>query len=183
MKEVVIIKGRGKTICFIDNSNVFSGQLKEWRFDWEKFESKLGEKGEIWQTHFFASENDPPRAMQTDFYKFLRNNLRWEIHIYDLGRRTTKCTLCKNTDTVKAEKGVDVGLATKMLTLGVNRAYDTAILVSGDKDYLETVQFIKNQGLRVEVIGWKYSMSSDLARESSSEVIYFDDIKTDIEKK
>jgi len=177
------MKGRGRTICFIDNSNVFLGQLsKGWRFDWEKFESKLEQKGDIWQTHFFASENDPPRAMQQGFYKSLRDNLRWEVHIYDLGRRTTKCTSCGNTDTVKAEKGVDVGLATKMLTLGVNKAYDTAILVSGDKDYMETVKFIKNLGLRVEIIGWKYSMSGDLAQESSAEVIYFDDIRADIEK-
>lgn len=177
------MKGRGRTICFIDNSNAFMGMLeKKWRVDWEKFEKKLEEKGEIWQTHFFASEDDPPRAIQTDFYRFLKDGLRWEPHLYDLGFKTIKCPLCRKTVTAKTEKGVDVGVATKMLTLGINKAYDTAILVSGDKDYLETVKFIKNLGLRVEVIGWKYSMSSELAQESSSEIIYFDDIKADVEK-
>ncbi|MDR2185401.1 MAG: NYN domain-containing protein [Treponema sp.] len=43
-------------------------------------------------------------------------------------------------------------MATKMLILGINKAYDTVLLLSGDKDYLEMVAFLRNQGLRVEII-------------------------------
>lgn len=30
-----------------------------------------------------------------------------------------------------------------MLTLGINKAYDPAILISDDRDYLGTVQFVE----------------------------------------
>lgn len=39
--------------------------------------------------------------------------------------------------------GIDVDVATKMLTLANARAFDTAILVAGDKDFLETVKAVK----------------------------------------
>jgi uncharacterized LabA/DUF88 family protein len=183
IKETNMPINRGRTIVFIDNSNIFGGQhAVGWRLDWEKLIAHIGENGEIWQVHFFGSENDPPRAIQTGFYRHLKEDLNWEVHLYTLGRKTVRCSQCTHSETTKAEKGVDVGLATKMLTLGVNRAYDTAILVAGDRDFLETVQFVKGLGLRVEIIGWRGAMSRELEAESSSKVIYLDDLKDKVEK-
>ena len=91
------------------------------------------------------------------------------------------CRTCSTTWTAPTEKGVDVAIATIMLTHAMNKAYDTALLVSGDKDYLETIKIIKNLGLRVEIIGFRSSMSGDLAAESSTPVLYLDDIRRDIE--
>lgn len=174
---------RGKTICFVDNSNVFGGQQAVgWRIDWEKFQRYLEQVGPIWQVHFFASEQDPPRAVQTNFYRFLKDQLHWEVHLYELGKKSHTCSKCANKDTTAAEKGVDVGLATKMLMLGVNKAYETAILVSGDRDYLETVKFVKNLGLRVEIVSWKGALSPDLESESSSSVVLLDNLKAQIER-
>jgi len=174
---------RGKTICFIDNANIYHGQAdNRWRIDWEKFIRFLEEKGEVWQTHFFASETDPPADGATAFYQFLKENLRWEVMLYTLGRRTLRCKDCGHEHTTYAEKGVDVGLATKMLMLAVNQAYETAILVSGDRDYIETVKHIKSRGLRVEVIAWRAGLSSDLEGESSAPVVYLDDLRGQIEK-
>jgi uncharacterized LabA/DUF88 family protein len=172
---------RGKTICFIDNANVFHGQQESgWRIDWQKFGRFLDRDGEIWQTYFFASENDPPLAGETAFYDFLKEKLRWEISIYTLGRKTFQCESCNHKHVVPAEKGVDVGLAIKMLMLGVNQAYDTAVLVAGDRDYLEAVQFVKGLGKRVEVIAWRNGLSDALAAESSSPIIYLDDLKDEV---
>ena len=174
---------RGKTICFIDNSNIFKGQQSAgWRIHWRKFQSKIEKDGLIWQTYFFASVDDPPRDIQTEFYRILKEQLRWEVTLYELGKKTISCKDCGHQEIVPAEKGVDVGLATKMMILAVNRAFETAILVSGDSDYLETIKFIKNLGMRVEIIGWRSGMSLDLARESSSPVKYLDDLRTDLEK-
>ena len=79
---------RGKTICFIDNANIFHGQAdNNWRIDWEKFRRLLEEKGEVWQTYFFASETDPPSDGATAFYQFLKESLRWEVRLYTLGKK------------------------------------------------------------------------------------------------
>jgi uncharacterized LabA/DUF88 family protein len=173
---------RGRTIVFIDNSNAFRGQLSAgWRIDAKKLQAYLSREGEIWQTFFFAAASDPPRYQQTNFYHFLKNELRYEVIIYELGRRTIRCNECGSSWQTRVEKGVDVGLATKMLTLANNRAFDTAILVAADRDYLETVRAIKNNGLRVEIVAWRGSISPEMQGESSRPVIYFDDIRRDVE--
>jgi uncharacterized LabA/DUF88 family protein len=175
---------RGKTICFIDNANIFHGQQDAgWRIDWERFIKYLErEGGEIWQIYFFASEHDPPLPAESSFYQFLKEQLRWEVIVYPLGMRTVSCNNCEHTHTTLVEKGVDVGLATRMLTLGINQAYETAILVAGDRDYLETVKFIKSLGLRVEVVSWRSGLSSDLETESSAPVLYLDDLEKEISR-
>lgn len=174
---------RGKTICFIDNANIFHGQHDTgWRIDWRKFAEYLTEGGEVWQTYIFASSHDEPRPEETGFFQFLKEQLRWEVVLYPLGRRTINCVNCNHSAIVPAEKGVDVGLATKMLMLGMNQAYETAILVAGDRDYLETVKYLKSMGLRVEVIAWELNLSSALASESSAPVVHLEEIRRHIEK-
>ena len=173
---------RGRTIVFIDNSNVFHGQMNAgWRIDAKKLNQFLAREGEIWQTYVFASVSDPPRYQQTNFYKFLKNEMRYEVLLFELGRKTTKCGKCLTTKQVRVEKGVDVAVATKMLTLANNRAFDTAILVAGDKDYLETVKAVKANGLRVEIVAWRGTVSQEMQAESSRPVIFFDDIRKEIE--
>jgi len=174
---------RGKTIMFIDNSNIFHGsQQAGWRIDAKKLHAKLESDGPIWQTFFFAAVSDPPRYKQTGFYKMLKNDLHYEMTIFPLGNKTVRCKKCGDSRHSYTEKGIDVALATKMLVLGNNRALETAILVSGDKDYLETVQAVKSMGMRVEIVSWKRSLSKELAQESSKNVVLLDDLRTEIEK-
>jgi uncharacterized LabA/DUF88 family protein len=105
------------------------------------------------------------------------------VILYELGRRTIGCDSCGHTDIVPTEKGVDVGLAIKMLTLATNQAFETALLVAGDRDYLETVKYVKGLGLRVEVIAWKNALSDDLEVESSEPVVYLDVLRKELERK
>jgi len=173
---------RGKTIAYFDNSNIFHGQREAgWRIDAQKLQARLDKDGPIWQVYFFAAVTDPPRYTQTNFYRMLKERLRWETLIFPLGNRTLHCKSCGLTWRTYTEKGVDVAIATKMLTHAINRAFEIAILVSGDKDYLETVKAVKNMGLRVEVVSFRNSLSHDLANESSSAVLILDDLRAEIE--
>jgi len=173
---------RGKTIVFFDNSNIFHGQKREgWRIDAKKLMAKLEAGGLVWQVHFFAAVTDPPRYQQTNFYRMLKEQLHWETNVFSLGTRTIRCDGCGASRRTYVEKGVDVAVASKMLTLANNRAYETAILCSGDKDYLETVRFIKNLGLRVEIVSFRRSLAHDLANESSCPVLFLDDVRAEIE--
>jgi uncharacterized LabA/DUF88 family protein len=174
---------RGKTICFIDDSNIYhGGHAAGWRVDWARFDAYLEKSGPVWQTYFFASRHEPPTPQEEGFYEHLKRDLRWEVTLYELGRRTLRCSKCGHTETVPTEKGVDVGLAIKMLTLATNQAFETALLVAGDRDYLETVQTVKGLGLRVEVIAWREAVSHDLALESSEPVIYLDSLRKQLER-
>jgi uncharacterized LabA/DUF88 family protein len=173
---------RGKTIVFVDNANIFHGQLKaNWRIDFRKLQAYLEQGGQIWQTFFFASATDPPRYQQTAFYGFLRRDMHYEVLVFPLGWKTLHCPQCEHRWNARAEKGVDVALATKLLTLANNRAFETAILAGADKDYLETVRSVKANGLRVEIAAWRGTISPEMEAESSADVLYFNDVRTAIE--
>jgi len=175
---------RGKAIMFVDNSNVFHGSRQSgWRLDAKKMHAYLEKPGPIWQTFFFAAVSDPPRYSQTNFYKMLKTELHYEMTVLPLGHKTVSCGKCRDKRRVYTEKGIDVALSTKLLLLAYNRAFETGILISGDKDYLETVQAVKNMGLRVEIVSWRQSLSKELGNESSSAVIYLDDLKGEIAMK
>ena len=173
---------RGKTIVYFDNSNIFYGQLAAgWRINAEKLQIRLAKDGDIWQVYFFAAVSDPPRYKQTTFYRMLKEKLHWETIIFPLGTKTIHCKKCTKSWRSYTEKGVDVAIANKVLTHAINKAFETAILVSGDKDYLETIKTVKNMGLRVEIVSFRNSLSQELANESSAPVIFLDDLRPDIE--
>lgn len=79
-------------------------------------------------------------------------------------RRTVRCRSC-GTDigacpqcnaplTAAAEKGVDAALVTDLLSLAWQKAYEVAVLVSGDADYIPAVEYVQSQGLKVINAAW-----------------------------
>ncbi len=58
----------------------------------------------------------------------------------------------------------DVGLAVDAIKLSPN--VDTLVLVSGDGDFVLLVEYLKNQGKRVEVLAFGRSSSSQLREEA-----------------
>jgi uncharacterized LabA/DUF88 family protein len=53
---------------------------------------------------------------------------------------------------IPVEKGTDVNLATQLLIGAYTNSYDTAIIFSGDTDYITPIQEIKKLGKIVEVV-------------------------------
>lgn len=50
------------------------------------------------------------------------------------------------------EKGVDISLAVKMISLSVDKKCDKIILVSGDFDYAEAIKYVKNNMTKVHIV-------------------------------
>jgi hypothetical protein len=52
---------RGKTIVFIDNSNIYYGAKDAgWAVDHKKLKAFMEQEGSVWQVFVFASVGDPP---------------------------------------------------------------------------------------------------------------------------
>ena len=51
---------------------------------------------------------------------------------------------------IPVEKGVDILIATDMLTGALRNCYDTAIIVSGDGDFAPVLEEIKRAGKQIE---------------------------------
>jgi uncharacterized LabA/DUF88 family protein len=54
----------------------------------------------------------------------------------------------------KPEKGVDAAIVTDMLSLAWQNAYDVAVLVSSDADFVPAVERVQERGLKVINAGW-----------------------------
>lgn len=52
------------------------------------------------------------------------------------------------------EKGVDIALAVKMISLSVEKKCDKIILMSGDYDYAEAISYVKNNMTKVHIVKW-----------------------------
>lgn len=62
----------------------------------------------------------------------------------------------------------DIGIAVDAIRIA--QSVDTIVLVSGDGDFLQLVEYLKNQGKRVEIIAFSHTTSSKL-KETADEFI------------
>jgi uncharacterized protein (TIGR00288 family) len=72
------------------------------------------------------------------------------------------------------EKGVDIQLATDMITHSYKNNYDTAILVAGDNDFVGALQAVKDNGKNVEVALFGKEWTSMQLRNVADRVIQID---------
>jgi uncharacterized LabA/DUF88 family protein len=71
------------------------------------------------------------------------------------------------------EKGTDVNMAAHLITKGLLHAYDTALLVSGDSDYIPIMDILNTIGKTTVSIGVKGQNLSRL-REHSDDIMLLD---------
>ncbi|MDI6721843.1 MAG: NYN domain-containing protein [Candidatus Aenigmarchaeota archaeon] len=81
-----------------------------------------------------------------------------------------------------AVKGDDIHLATDMLSFAYENVYDTAILVSGDGDFVPAIKKIQKMGKKVENAYFSVSRS-DFLRDVCNSSILLDEIVKNVMKK
>jgi len=69
------------------------------------------------------------------------------------------------------EKGVDIQLATDIITHSFKNNYDVAVLVAGDNDYVGALQAVKDNGKNVEVALFGKERTSRQLRIAADKVI------------
>lgn len=77
-----------------------------------------------------------------------------KVHCRSCGNLMTACDSCGAPLRASVEKGVDAALVTDLLSLAWQQAYDVAILVSGDADYIPAVEHVQDRGLKVINASW-----------------------------
>ncbi len=61
----------------------------------------------------------------------------------------TRCPTCRKSMRGTEEKGVDVLIATDMLSLAWQDTYDVAVLVTSDRDFIPAAGFLRTRGIKV----------------------------------
>jgi len=78
-------------------------------------------------------------------------------------RRAGRCNLCGGEYEYTTEKRVDTRLVADLIHYAANGAYDAAVLVSGDDDFVPAVEAVNALGKQVWVATWSADeLSSDL---------------------
>jgi hypothetical protein len=78
-------------------------------------------------------------------------------------RRTGRCPMCGGEYEYTTEKRVDTRLVADLIHYAANGAYDAAVLVSGDDDFVPAVEAVNALGKQVWVATWSADeLSTDL---------------------
>jgi len=139
-------------VCiFVDGGNLFhSCRDLGIKIDYNKLKNILSENRSLLRAHYYGA--DDGTEPQRRFFDALRY-YGWEVRTLPLRRYG---------DGIPFEKGVDVMLVTDMLVGAHRNVYDTAILCSGDKDYVYPVRMLKDLGKRVEIASFEHSLAKEL---------------------
>jgi uncharacterized LabA/DUF88 family protein len=166
-----------RVIVFIDGSNFYhglkrncsekSGDFKD--IDFGKFVSKIVGDRKLIRTYYYNASvdqgKDPERyRKQRQFFENLRKIPNFKVVLVRLQKRTI------DGETVYAIKGDDIHLATDLIVLAYNNAYDTALIVSGDADFIPAIKAVQEKGKQVENHYFKLGGSFQLRQECNRSV-------------
>jgi len=148
-----------RVMIFIDGSNLYhalKAAIRHARIDFQHLcERLVGPGRDLVRAYYYNSpvnqaEVPEQYRKQQKFFGYLRRLPYFEVRLGRLARRGDHLV----------EKGVDVRLAVDMLANASTDLYDVAVLLSGDADFSDAVQAVKNLGKHVELA---YPLARSLA--------------------
>ena len=157
-----------RIIIFIDNSNIFKGFRKyNIKADYEKLKNIIT-KGRKLQGIFLY---------EGIVYPMSPEKKKWYEDLSNLSGYVIKASFDKMAFNATIEKKVDIKIAIDIISLAYENAYDTAVLVSGDGDFVPVVRKVKELDKKVEGWAFRYSLANALKEELEQENInYLDDV-------
>jgi len=149
-----------RVTIFIDGSNFYHALMAEMDradIDFYALARKLCGTRDYIRTYYYNAPLDQtadPRAYaaQQKFFDALHATPYVTLKLGRLVKRSG----------IYVEKGIDIKIAVDMIGLALKNAYDTAILVSGDGDFADAVEAVKDLGKHVENACPKKSLARHL---------------------
>ena len=157
---------------FIDNSNIFKGfQKYHVQADYEKLKSLITRRRKLEEIFLYEGVVYPMSPEKSNWYRELTKRSGYIV----------KASFDKMVTGGAIEKKVDINIAIDIISLAYENAYDTAVLVSGDGDFLPVVKKAKKLDKNIEIWAFRYSLANVLREELKQEEIFFiDDILSKI---
>ncbi len=154
-----------RAIIFWDYSNFHAtlSQLThgEWpeskKFDYKKFVDALANGMDLIKVYFACSSAPEAGKAQQNFYDWVDRQAFFYVKQFD--RR-------QHSDGVNREKQVDVYLATQIVALAYEDAYDVAILISGDEDFVPAIEIAQQKGKVIQAVATAINLSDELKRKA-----------------
>ena len=161
-----------RIVIFIDNSNIFKGFRKyNVKADYEILKNIIVSDRELKKICLYEGVVYPISLEKKKWYEELSNRSGYVI----------KASFDKIASSGAIEKKVDINIAVDIISFAYEDIYDTAVLVSGDGDFVPIVKKVKEMGKNVEIWAFRYSLANalrDICRPIN--IHYLDDILSEI---
>lgn len=140
---------------------MFKGSKKLMNFDFERFIKYILKGRKLVRVYYYTAPLDQKMDEETyrkqqRFFDKLRRIPNFNLVLCRLQKQKMDGSL------VYLVKEDDIHLAVDMVRLAYNNAYDTAVLVSSDGDFVPAVLAVKEIGKRVENVGFETKFSYHL---------------------
>jgi len=147
-----MVDSNERVMIFIDGSNLYhslKGFINRTDIDIGKLSKKMLDKRRLVRIYYYNAKvglkEEPQRYRdQQAFFTSVSGIPYSELR---LGRLVYH----NWPNSPPYEKGVDIQLATDMITHSFKNNYDVAVLVAGDNDFVGALQAVKDNGKNVEV--------------------------------
>jgi uncharacterized LabA/DUF88 family protein len=160
---------------FIDGSNLDRATIHSFhrRVSPQVVAKKLVGQRRLMRVYYYEAPllrrvNATSFESQQAFFERLRTDPHFQIR---LGYRTERdrefeCSKCGEKNTIKTweQKGVDSLLVLDIVSLATKNAYDVAVLIAGDQDFVETVLEVRMLGKIVENAFTNYAWANTLKK-------------------
>lgn len=155
-----------------------------YQFDYRKLRDKLEMDGKFFQAYYVNSTPNPPSDQQDAFHIWLKiappKGPRLQVRLFQLKALHIECPQCGHAYDRRVQKGVDIGIATLALTLADR--YETLVLSSGDGDFKDMAEYVRNTlDKRFELAVFKSGVSTDL-QSLTDQIYWIDDFLDDVRK-
>lgn len=155
-----------RVALFYDGKNFYSGWKQfgnDARIDFNKLTEwllkKIGGTNHVGSHYYTGVEPAYAELPETQgklerFLSFIEVQRGFTVHRF--GRKPDRytCSHCGNEGNFTREKEVDTSLVADMVKLGAIGAYDVAVLLSGDSDYVPAIDSVQSLGKNVYIATW-----------------------------
>ncbi|MFX1558785.1 MAG: NYN domain-containing protein [Promethearchaeota archaeon] len=161
-----------RIIIFLDNSNIFNGFKKyNIKVNYEKLKGVITKERKLVDIFLYEGVVYPISPEKKKWYEDLSYKSGYHI----------KVSFDKITFNEAIEKKIDIQIAVDIISLAYENKFDTAVLVSGDGDFVPVVQKLKDLSKNVEIWAFRYSLANALKLIVDKEnIFYLDDILSKI---
>jgi len=168
-----------RVVLFIDGSNFYYGLKSIYKnskslseFNFRKLGVILSEDRELKNVFYYNApldfNNNPEKyAKQQRFFEKIRKTEKVILKLSRLQKRKIKGTTDRFYYVVK---GDDIHIAAEMVKEAYENSFDTAILVSGDGDFVPAIKIVQNIDKKVENAYFKQGMSWELKQNCNKSV-------------
>ena len=156
----------------MDHANIFYNlQRRDIRIDYKKLKKIVSKGSHLVGAFVYLGVPDKIPQKKTDFMKYIKK----------AGYTIQKRPLRRLSDGTTKQKRIDIFIYKDIVELAEEDAYDKAVLLSGDGDFVDAVKRLKALKKIFEIWSFRKSLSKLLRKEAGENNIhYIDEILSEI---